>query len=232
MITTPRVILRRSNMVDMIIKSNPSVSMYRFRGHNTLNDAFTSSVPMFEVTSGNHYRSTSLVKKKIGFVEDIKRGTTRVTIDPNDFANKFLPMGTSTLYLRVEEYNSTLGGYNPPGPVIVIPHEDLWSRANSTFVLYGSAPVTGSTPGVNPTSDTMCVCMTQYMSSIFLRNLSTANGLLYSFSEYGPMAPLPSGEEMAHTEGSGNGMVFLSSADPLGLSSVDFSIVFACRAAL
>lgn len=232
MINVPRVILRRNNLVDLSIKRDPNISKYRFRGHNTLNNSFSSSVEMFEAHSGLHYMSRSIRRNKIGYVEDIKRGYTRVTFNPDDFASSpSLPVGSSTLYLRVEEYNNSLGMYNPPGPVIIIPPEDIWIRSYKTFVLYGSAPPSATqNPGENPAPDVMVINMALFTKSIYLRNLDPSIDIMYSFSEGGPMVPVPPNKEDMIEESSGDFM-YICSNDPFKVASANFSIVYTCMGA-
>lgn len=222
----PRLILRRSNIIDMSMIRVPNVTKYRFRGQNTLDGAFAASVPMFEAISGLHYRSKSLRASGLGYVEDIKRGYTRITINPNDFASiPMIPPGEDTLYLRVEEYNSVLGAYNPPGPITVFPPEEVYNKLNSGFAIYGTAPNSVlAAAGHIPTHDVMVINMSFYSSYLSLRNLSSSVDMLMSMSEGGPMITVPAEGGLDLRDCAGD-MLYLCSVAPMN-GTANFSIVF------
>lgn len=225
----PRVILRRNNLVDLSIRRAENISRYRFRGHNNLDSSFLVPAPMFEVDSGLHYRSKSIREYGLGYVEDAKRGLTKATFNPDDFVNgPIFPFGNNTLFLRMEEFNTTLGMYGPPGPVIVIPPEDVWLRTKLSFVLYGTAyPSATATAGLPPPNDILCINMSLYNQAMFMKNLDPATNMLFSTSPGGPMGVVPFGDEIM-VEESGSNLLYLCSD---GAAAVNFSIIFSCMGA-
>jgi len=222
---TPSLLTRAVNQVDLMLRRNVNVLRHRVRGHNTLDGAFSGSVEMFTVEQGRHYLSDTLRRGRRGVVEDEKRGTTRITFDPDDFGplSPSLPSDGEILFLRVEDYSTALGGYLPPGQILLIPPAEHFGVQDSTITIAGSAPGgLSALSGANPPPGVMTFGLPLYSTSANIKNLDTTNNLLVSFNEGMPMVAVAPGDSILISDGSVV-EVFVASQNS---NAVEFSMFF------
>lgn len=225
--TTPSLLTRSTHIVDLMIRTDPNILRYRVRGHNTLDGAFFGSVEMFTAEKGRHYRSATLLANGTGVCADTKRGMTRITFDPADFAplSPSLPRDDEVLFLRVEDYDIAAAGYLPPGQILIIPPPRHFGVQDSTITVTGSAPGgLGALPGMNPQAvpGLMSFGLPLYSTSATIKNLDGTSNLLVSFNKGMPLVPVPPGDTADVYDGSVV-EVFLAAE---GSGSVDFSGFF------
>jgi len=222
---TSSLLTRSVHLVDLMIKKDPNILRYRVRGHCTLDGAFFGAVEMFTVQKGSHYRSHTLLVNKTGVVEDSKRGMTRITFDPDDFGptSPSLPKDHDVLFLRVEDYSIALGGYLPPGQILIIPPPEFFGVQDSTITVAGTAPGgVGATQGANPPPGAMTFGLPLYSTSANITNLDSTNNLLVSFNEGLPMVAIAPKSSVLISDGSVVEVYVASSvANP-----VEFSMFF------
>jgi hypothetical protein len=109
---------RSTHLIHMYLRDEPEVLGYQFWGHRTINDAYgdplnsgvggAGPVALFEVARGNSYRSPVLRRKKLGMVEESRRGTTHAIFDVEDFiapavGGSPIPPDGGWMFLRVQE---------------------------------------------------------------------------------------------------------------------------------
>ena len=150
----PSIQYRSANLVDMTMANIPGVPKIRISGAARLNDAYGDVagvggggvLPMFEVMTGGTYLSPS-VKSRKWSRDESGRDLTRMVFDPDDFATPAQAPGTSylstddqALFLRVETWNPATGGWNPPGPIMIVCPYDFFTTKEPVFTVTGKAP--------------------------------------------------------------------------------------------
>jgi len=127
LLTYAGLLERSRNLVHVYLRDDPQVVGYQFWGHRTVNDAYgdplnsgvggAGPMAMFQVARGGSYRSPTLRRKKLGLVEEIRRGTTHALFDVDDFATPGaggspIPEDGSWVFLRAQEQrNAGLAQY-------------------------------------------------------------------------------------------------------------------------
>lgn len=223
--TTPNLLTRSTNLVDLRIKQDVNVTGYRVRGHKTLNAAFAGSTAMFTVDRGRHYLSPTLRRNKTGVVADTKRGTTRITFDPDDFGplSPNFPTDNEMLYLRVEDFSVALGAYLPPGQILLIPPAIHFGIANSAITVSGTAPANlGAIQGEKAPPGSMSFGLPLYSPIGSIQNLNGPDNLLVSFREGMPMDSIAPGGTLLIPRGSIVEVLVASQ----GVNPVNFSMIF------
>lgn len=109
---------RSTNLVHAYLRDDPDVVGYQFWGHRTINDAYgdpldsgvggAGPVAMFRVPRGQSYRSATLRRKKLGLIEENRRGTTHLLFDVEDFVapavgGSPIPHDGGWLFLRAQQ---------------------------------------------------------------------------------------------------------------------------------
>lgn len=225
MSSTPNILDRKVNVVELSIPVKPGVSKYRLRGHKTLDGAFVGTVAMMEAESGIQTRSPGLrVSGRNRTMGETIRGYTRIALDPDEFTalSPSLPTDRETLFLRVEDFDLALGGYLPPGQILIVPPADYFGVQNSTISLFGTAPGLSALPGEYPPLGAMSFGLPLYSTSGEITNLDGADALLVSFGEGQLMASIPAGGSFPIDDGSVI-EVFLASASG---NPIEFSASF------
>jgi hypothetical protein len=155
----PSILYRHPNLVNMTFPILPGVQKIKVIGASRLNDAYgnvggtagNGAIDMFEVVSGETYKSPSVMARKLT-LEDSNRNVTRMIFDPDDFATPakpysgmgagtYLPTDDQMLFIRIQTWNLAGGGsWNAPGPIIAIPPYDFFSTKEPVFTVSGIAP--------------------------------------------------------------------------------------------
>lgn len=240
----PSIQYRSANMVNMVLPIMPGVPKIRVSGAARLNDAYGNVagvggggvLPMFEVQSGATFISPSLRARKLPAVEETNRGLTRMAFDPDDFATPAQPPGTSylptddqSLFLRIELWNPAIGGWNPPGPIMIVPPYDFFTTKEPVFTVTGKAPNMGlaAWPGALPDflpPTVLNFLVPGYSTTVSLVNLDSAKALFASFHPgMPPTVILPQGD-MGLT-GAGVPEFFIASPDANPWFTVRIAVV-------
>ena len=192
----PNIVGRFDRLVDLSIPPEPHVFKYRLKAHRILDQSFlTGGVVLFEAFRGRRFQSPSVKKNRLGIIDEVDRGQTRILFDPNDYkandpAN--LPGDKETIYLRVEKYDAVNLTWLPAGPILIILPPVASGIKNYAFTIAGTAPSVG-TPGQNPpATGAMNFYLPLYTKSATISN--TGGGDLYiSSNEGSPFAEIKAG---------------------------------------
>lgn len=255
--STPGIVERATHLVDLQIRNRPQIAAYRLWGQRTLNDAYgdptnskvvgTGSVQMLEVTSGQTFRSNTIIQKGLGLMDENLRGTTRIVFDPDDFVGDVLttlPPDDDVLYVRLQERPLTKTAFNVVanglvnagspilGPIYIVPPARFFGMVGSPISVDGKAPantgsVIGKVPQVTPDGQVpnpMHVVLPRHCRNFRILNRSIDTVLLLSFGLGDSLSTLGPGQESMLY---GNiKEVVLASVDNSGANakSVEFSI--------
>ncbi len=122
---------RSTHLVHLYLQDDPAVQQYQFLGHRTVDDAYgdpldsgvggAGAQPLFTVPRGQSFRSPALIRKKLGLVEENRRGTTHVLYDVDDFiavgaGGSPTPPDEDWMFVRVQEQRATGLLYYPDVP--------------------------------------------------------------------------------------------------------------------
>jgi len=109
---------RSTHLVHAFLHNDPMVPAYQVWGHRTINDAYgdplnsgvggAGPLAMFQVNRGDSYRSETLRRKRLGLVEENRRGTTHYLFDVDDFiapavGGSPIPDDGGWMFLRMQE---------------------------------------------------------------------------------------------------------------------------------
>jgi len=242
----PSIQYRTPNQINMNLPIMAGVPKIRVSGAARLNDAYGNVagvggggvIPMFEVQSGATYTSPSLKARRLPAVEETGRGLTRMAFDLDDFATPAQPAGTSYLptddqsvFLRIELWNPALGGWNPPGPILIVPPYDFFTTKEPVFTVTGNAPNMGiaAWPGALPDflpPSVLNFLVPAYSTSISLENLGVA-GAAPIFAAFHPGVPptVVKADRDFGLTGSGVPEYFIASPDANPLFTLRIAVV-------
>lgn len=220
--SVPNVLSRFTGQIDMFIPVKANITKHRISVHNTLGGAFAGAISIFEAQSAKHYRSPSLVRQGIGYVEESTKGQTRITFNPDDYTSisPLVPGDDDILYLRVEDYDIALGGYLPPSMIMIIPQAQYFGVQDSVVAVTGSAPGISAVSGDPAPPTSLQFTLPLYSSTVTISNLDTTNTLLVGFNS--PMVPIAAGQVLPLVDGS---IVDVAVA-AAGGTAVDFTLLF------
>jgi len=195
MTTTPRLIDRHPNFVDLAIRTRAGVAAYNLGGADTLDVAYAGTTAMFTVPAGGTFRSYNLRKKRLGILGESNRGLTRMKYDPEEYwvGGGTLPHDIMVSYLRVAEVN-TAGVVLPEGPILVVPPDGFFVTGRPSLVLRGTAPALAGTVTGLPPALAMHVVLPQFSDHITFRNEGAAD-MRVSFDASQPELSIPAGSE-------------------------------------
>ena len=219
---------RSAHLVHVYLHNSPDVAGYQFWGHHTIDDAYgnplnsgvggAGPVAMFQVPRGQSYRSETLRRKRLGLVEECRRGTTHALYDVDDFTapavgGSAIPQDGGWMFLRAQEQHNGVGlldlNSNPAdpvlGPIYCIPPVAYFGTREPSFTLQAIAPSsTASAAGAIPDLDedltsaaprAMCLVFPKPLTALSIRNISAVN-LLVSFGPEQMMRNVPAGGEL------------------------------------
>lgn len=182
MATSPRLIQRFSGLTEMVIRTDPSVGSYRISGAHTLDACFAASNTLFTVLAGNHYRSDSIRKNRLGLTDGSYRGLTRMVFNLDDYwqAAGTYPHDAQTSFLTVTEIDRT-GTVRAEGPIFVLPAADKLYSPRPTLVVAGTAPNEAALTTGIPPADALHFVLPMFSDNVRIRNLDAGQDLLVSF---------------------------------------------------
>jgi hypothetical protein len=191
-----------------------------------LNGSFGGGVTMFEVPAGGTFISPGLIQKKLGSTGAETPSLTRILFDPDEYQplNVDLPFDTQTLFLRVEEYSSALGGYLSPNEILVIPPPKVFGVHNFALPVYGSAPALASNPiaGDLPHAGMMIIAPPRYATGCIIQSMDTVDPVLVSFDAGQPIVPIQGVNPFPIIQGFIN-KVYICSSSKMG---INFTLIF------
>ncbi len=172
--TQAHLIERHPGIVDLVIKSKPSVAAYRIGVALTLDAAYAGTTPIFDVKRGHGFRSKTLVRNQRSGVRGGNRGLTRITYSPEDFVAATVPGDNQPAFLRVSTLNHA-GVVSPEGPILVVPPPGFFTSVRRNLILNGTAP---SVPGLGsnlPPQDSMWVHFPKFWNEAEIFNDGAAS---------------------------------------------------------
>lgn len=145
----PNLLERSQGLIDLTLRHNADTVKYRILVHRNLDSCRTAPKAIIsDIPQGYMYRSSTLVRKRLGLTMDSNRGLTRFTFDLSDFADggggtaPKVPLEEEIVYLRVQEFSRSANAYLPPGPILVIPPTGFFNIRNPLLQIGGTAPLT------------------------------------------------------------------------------------------
>jgi len=171
MATTPGLISRQPNRVDLLFLHTDDVTAWRLSASDTLTGAFSSTTAFLTVERGFSYRSVSLRKRGIRIEDTSQRKGTRVLFDPADFEDpgNNIPGDTFLWYIRVEERNAA-GVWRPKGPIWILPTSDFFAVEAPSLILAGTAPAAALGARGTPPAGAMHVVMPRPVGTVVISN--------------------------------------------------------------
>ena len=233
--TRAEIMERSTRFVDLVVRNgDPNVTAWRIYGHGTLNDAYG---PAHDATGGgtsgvggtgpvafinqvgreSGFRSPLLIQRRLGFLESRAqlRRMSRIMFDPDDYASlPGMPSERGNLYVRVQEFASTVGGWRTVmgalntgdpvlGPIVVVPPVRFFGSPNGALSLTGNAPANTQAiaGGIVPVNESgqfpgpMHIILPR-PASVRIRNTDPAVDLLFAFRYGQSMETVPFGEQV------------------------------------
>lgn len=186
MSTVPRLLDRHTNRIEMVVRDpGPDVSAFVFGIADTLDNAFTAPNVAFTLPRNGWYRSTSIVRRKWGFVDGSARGLAYAFFDVEDFwqAGGTWPHDANQFYVTVAEVNAA-GVQRPFGPIMPVPPPMFYDSPRPTMSIVGTAPNVAGTPTGLPPAGAMAIALPRYSTNIRVRNAEAGGGNDLAFSFY------------------------------------------------
>lgn len=230
--TAVGLVERAHHLIDLILPTDdPNVTAYNLYGHKTLDDAYGNPTGsgvggagpvefISNVGRNSSYRSPLIVERGHGRLTSRAqlRRRSRIIFDLDDYDSLTqMPSDTQALYVRVQEYAVTAGGFREVlgavdtgdpvlGPIYVVPPRSFFRGPNGHLPLGGTAPGgTTATPGsIAPLNEDSQVPRMMHIilprpGSITITNLDPANDLYYTFSLDDTVLSLAAGEVPVRT---------------------------------
>jgi len=193
MATIPRILGRYPNRVDLSLRNDPNILEYKIIANKTLSGASGGTVELFRVLRDRHYRSPSLVRKKLAMIDGSKRGLTMISFDINDFASSDIniPADDEPIYLQVQGYYIASGAFGTTSPIIYIPTSDVFNSIGKSLSISDSAPGITATIGSPPPAGSLAMTFPVGSQSLEILNLDAINALLVSYGANQPMLSIP-----------------------------------------
>jgi len=176
----------------MTIHSKADVRLYRFKASNTLDAAFAGATAMFDARRGADFKSITIRRRRIGFVQQSRRGLTHIHYDPQDYQGGAVPPDAHISFVRVAEVDNA-GVARPDGPILIVPTPTLMSMPRPPITLSGTAPAVAALPTLLPPPGSMHFVFPRYTNNVKVTNTSGVS-ILLSFDAGQPEVELLTGE--------------------------------------
>ena len=191
MTSTPQLIERHRNIIELSIVNRPSVLSFDVGVDSTLNASFSGPSPAFSVGNGGSYRTKTLRINKINRVYENTRGLTRASVDLDDLASATIPGDSALSFFRVTEVLPS--GSGPAGPILVVPPPGFFSSSRKVLALTGTSPNVAPDPSGLPPVGCMSVVFPRFSDRLEFSNTG-ASVILLSFHPGVPEIPISAGE--------------------------------------
>lgn len=169
MSASAQLVERHAGVVDLAVRNNPSYVSFRLGGAVSLDAAFAGTTQMVDVLVGRDFRSRTLRKNRINWVEERNRSLTRITVDPNDYASATIPGDGTIAFYRVQGIDST-GTAAPEGPILVVPPPGFFVSGRRDLILNGTAPSVAGLANNQPPPGAMQVDLPEFADRIIIYN--------------------------------------------------------------
>jgi hypothetical protein len=207
--STPHMEERSPGIVELIVRSRPVVSQYRFVASNTLDGAFAAPTTMFTIPSNTWYRSPSLQKSSLSRNDTVYRGLTVAQINFDDFASATIHGDNAINFVRLAELDSA-GNVLNIGPILVVPPPFFYTTPNRVLFLSGTAPDVPSLGTGLPPVGAMVIALPRRGEGLVLVNTDGAETLYVSLGEGMPeTAVAPNGQLPINSTGGVGSDLFL-----------------------
>ena len=184
-------IQRSTGLIDLVVRSRPGVSQYQFAAADTLDNAFSAPVPLFDVQTNTQYISRSLRLQRRGFFDESRVGLTRATFNLNDFAAPTVPGDGVIAFITVLYQPIGVPAFiGTPAPILVVPPPGFFNTGRRMLTLTGTAPSLAGQANNLPPPGVMNVVLPKFADQVRIENTG-ANSLFVSFDEGLPEYEIP-----------------------------------------
>lgn len=221
MSTYPRLMERNRGNISLSIWNRSGVASYTVRASTQLTGVAYSD--LFNVTRGALFRSPTLRRKRLGVVDESRRGQTHVAFDLGDYSSATVPSDLATSFIQIRELDGS-GATLSDGPVMVVPPPGFFATGRRNLVLNGTAPEGAA--GANnlpPVTGGIVVALPKFADEVSITNTDAANSLFVSFGAGLQEVELAFGTSQTFTE-AGVDLLYLRSDNAAG---TDFVATFA-----
>jgi hypothetical protein len=186
--TTPNLTLRASRQVELTMPHRRDLLAFQVGAANTLDVAFAGTTAMFQVKSGQTFRSPGIRARRLGRTQYENRGLTRVVYDPQDYwvAAGALPTDAAQGYIRVAGVSPD-GTVRPEGPIYIVPPPGFYSNPRPSLAIVGTAPSVTVPATLVPPPEAMAIVLPQFADNVRIQNLDVAVPLLVGVGPGQPM---------------------------------------------
>jgi len=217
---------RSPGLTDLVVRSQPNALQYQFAAADTLDNAYTAPVTLFNVPANTQYVSRSLRLQRRGFFDEVTRGLTRATFNINDFAAAGVPgdgvISFVTVTLQPVGFPFFLSG---PHPILVVPPPGFFNTGRRALTLVGTAPNIAGQANNLPPPGVMNVVLPKFADEVIITNMG-ANDIFVSFDEGLPEYEIPSaGTNIVHIRQAGVQQFFIRASGGTSAFQISASIV-------
>ena len=181
MSASAHLVERHAGVVDLSVRSRPSVSAYRFGSAVSLDAAYAGTTAMFTVDKDASFRSRTLRKSGVNRVEESNRSLTRVAYDPADYASATTPGDNAMSFVRVNA-RAHDGTFLGEGPILVVPPPGFFGTGRRSLLLSGTAPAVVATANGTPPQTAMIIDFPKFADNVRIYN----DGASSIFLAFGP----------------------------------------------
>ena len=198
MTTAASLIERHPGFVDLAIRSRDGVQSYVISAAVSLDAAYAGATAMKTLQRGVSFRSKTLRRKMVEWLEESNRGLTRFTFDPRDYASTTIPGDSDVTFIRVSE---VVGGTTEgAGPILVVPPPGFFSSGRSILNLSGTAPNVSGRSNHLPSPSGMRIMLPKFADRVDIFNDDGANSLFVAFGLGTQEVEVPKGTEIKFLE--------------------------------
>jgi len=222
----PNFIERHYGVVSLSVSNrqlDKSTKSIRFAGAKVITTNPVVQSTLFSVPVSGSYRSPTLKRNRKNLVEEVNRGLTRVSYDPDDFAGANFHGEGALGFVKIEELDSA-GVEIKESPWLIVPPPDFFSSGRRSLILNGLAPVIATPAGYSglPPVGALVLKMPKYADAVTITNTDGANPLFVSLGAGHQEYEIDAGNTFTLTEG-GVSVLFIRSTG----ADVPFKSTFA-----
>lgn len=199
MTTSASLLERHSGAVELAIRNRAGVRSYVIGAAVSLNAAFAGTTTLLTIGQGQSFRSISLQRSRRNVVEESRRGLTRISYDPVDFASATVPGDPDISFIRVAEIDIA-GVTLPEGPILVVPPPGFYGSGRSSLLLNGTAPNVAGLANNLPPLTAMRIDLPRFADEITVFNDDGATSLFVSLGPGSQEMEVPFGTNITFPE--------------------------------